>query len=369
MKNAMSKTGISVLLSQQQPIPLQVKLDCKAGELLALTGPSGSGKTTILRAIAGLYRARSGQIECNGEIWQDEKRFLVAHRRHVGLVFQQYALFPHLTVFDNIRLALPKQSKAEQSREVMTLLAQVHLAGLEKRYPKQLSGGQKQRVAVARALARKPAVLLLDEPFSAVDQVTRRKLYRELLLLRQSLAIPIILVTHDLEESALLADKIALLHKGEVLQTGTPETLLKRPQTVTIARLMDQQNVFEACVIEQAPNQTTLNWHGIVLHAKAQPVWPVGSNVHWMIPASGILLHRRDRPSRGEKENPLSGRIVEYFEINGQAHICVSVDQAPLCTLSINVPLHVAQRNRLRAGEAIGFSVLAQHIHLMPGKG
>jgi len=366
VKNAMSKVGISVLLSQQRPIPLQVKLDCKPGELLALTGPSGSGKTTILRAIAGLYQARRGHVECNDEIWQDGKRFLAAHRRHVGLVFQQYALFPHLTVFENIRLALPKQSKSKSYREVMTLLAQVHLTGLEKRYPKQLSGGQKQRVAVARALARKPAVLLLDEPFSAVDQVTRRKLYRELLLLRQSLAIPIILVTHDLEESALLADNIALLHKGEVLQTGTPETLLKRPQTVTIARLMDQQNVFEARVIEQAPNQTILNWHGIVLHAQAQPDWPVDGNVvHWMVPASGILLHRRDRPSRGEKENPLSGRIVEYFETNGQVHIYVSVDQAPLCKLNINVPLHVAQRNRLSLGETISFSILAQHIHLM----
>ncbi len=369
MKNAMSKAGISVSLSQQRSIPLQVKLTCKPGELLALTGPSGSGKTTILRAIAGLYRAEMGEIECNDEIWQDKKRFLPAYRRHVGLVFQQYALFPHLTVFDNIRLALPKQSRAEQSQEVMTLLAQVHLAGLEKRYPKQLSGGQKQRVAVARALARKPAVLLLDEPFSAVDQVTRRKLYRELLLLRQSLAIPIILVTHDLEESALLADKIALLHKGEVLQTGAPETLFKRPQTVTIARLMDQQNVFKACIIEQASDKTILDWHGITLQAHLQPDWPVGGKVYWMIPASGILLHRRDRPSRGEKENPLSGRIVEYFEISGQAHICVIVDQVPLCKLSFNVPLHVAQRNRLGLGEAIGFSVLAQHIHLMPGEG
>jgi len=360
----MSETGISVSLSQRKKIPLQVTLQCKPGELLALTGPSGGGKTTVLRAIAGLHKA-NGTVYCNGQIWQDKTIFLPAHQRHVGLVFQHYSLFPHLTVLDNIRIALAHQSKRQQKQQALKLLEQVHLSGLEQRYPKQLSGGQKQRVAVARALARQPAVLLLDEPFSAVDQVTRRKLYRELLALRQSLAIPSILVTHDLDESSLLADKMALLHKGEILQTGHPEILSNRPDSTLVARLMDQQNVFSATVISHQAQQTLLQWQGIILAVSLQPEWKSGQKIHWMIPPSGVLLHRQDRPSRGEKENPLSGRIIEYYEISGQAHLRVLIDQAAKAVLSVNVPLHVAQRNQLAQNKTIRLSLLAKAIHLM----
>ncbi len=361
----MSDAGISVFLSQRRKISLQVALQCRPGELLALTGPSGGGKTTVLRAIAGLHRVTTGAVHCNGETWQNEKIFLPAHRRHVGLVFQHYSLFPHLTVLDNIRIALPRQSGKKQKQQALTLLGQVHLAGLENRYPKQLSGGQKQRVAVARALARQPSVLLLDEPFSAVDQVTRRKLYRELLSLRQSLAIPIILVTHDLDESALLADKMALLHKGEILQTGQPETLANRPNSSLAARLMDQPNIFKATIIKHENQRTLLKWRQTVLEIPPQPEWEISQTVYWMIPPAGVLLHRHDRPSRGEKENPLSGRIIEYFEISGQAHMRVAIEQIANAILSVSVPLHVAQRNQLKQDKLIRLSLLARYIHLM----
>jgi molybdate transport system ATP-binding protein len=361
----MSEAGLSVFLSQHRPIPLKVTFQCQPGELLALTGPSGSGKTTILRAIAGLHKAETGKIRCNRETWQDNKIFLPAHQRHVGLVFQHYSLFPHLTVLDNIRIALPHSSNKKQTRQALKLLEQVHLSGLEQRYPKQLSGGQKQRVAVARALARQPSVLLLDEPFSAVDQVTRRKLYRELLVLRQSLSIPIILVTHDLEESALLADKIALLYKGTILQTGQPETLANRPDTSLVARLMDQQNVFTATVIKHENHRTLLKWQQTVLEIPPQSEWELNQTVHWMIPPAGVLLHRHDRPSRGEKENPLSGCIIEYFEINGQAHLRVAIEQVSNAILDVRVPLHVAQRNKLKHNKLIQLSLLADYIHLM----
>ncbi len=361
----MSDRGISVSLSQQRPIPLQVTLQCQPGELLALTGPSGSGKTTVLRAIAGLHRAPAGKVCCNGEIWQDEQTFLPAHKRHVGLVFQHYSLFPHLSVLDNILIALAATTRRDQQRQALKLLEQVHLSGLEKRYPRQLSGGQKQRVAVARALARQPAILLLDEPFSAVDQVTRRKLYRELLILRQSLAVPVILVTHDLEESSLLADKMALLHKGEILQTGQPETLANRPDSTMVARLMDQHNVFSATIIKHEADKTLLQWKQTLLETSPQPDWPVGQNVQWMIPTAGVLLHRHDRPSRGEKENPLSGRIIEYFEIGGLAHLRVALDQVQNAVLSVSVPLHVAQRNQLKPDKQVKLSLLAKSIHLM----
>jgi len=366
----MSDSAIHITLQQQQPIPLSVQLECQAGELLALVGPSGSGKTTILRAIAGLYKADKGHIICQGEAWQNSTQqiFLPAHQRHVGLVFQHYALFPHMTVLDNIQQALtdiPRQLRRSQALE---LLKKVHLEGLENRFPKTLSGGQQQRVAVARALARNPRVLLLDEPFSAVDQVTRRKLYRELLDLRNKHAMPMILVTHDLEESSLLADRIALLHKGEVLQTGTPEFVSAHPKTATVARLMDQQNLFTAQVLEHdtQAQKTCVRWRGWVLEANYQPQFQVNERVCWMIQSANVLLHRRDRPSNGDKENPLEGHIIEYMESSGLANILVEIDSGLKINIAMNVPLHVAKRNRLGLNEKVGISLLSAGIHLMP---
>jgi len=365
------EASIQVTLQQTQPIALSVELNGYGSELLALVGPSGSGKTTILRSIAGLYQSQQGYICCQGKIWQDSHQsiFLPPYRRHVGLVFQNYALFPHLTVAENIALALNHLTQSERQRYISTLLAKVHLDGLEHRYPNRLSGGQQQRVAVARALACNPKVLLLDEPFSAVDQVTRRKLYRELLALKRQLTLPIILVTHDLEESMLLADRMALLYKGKILQTGRPESIAAYPETATVARLMDQPNLFIATVAghNQQPPLTYLNWQGITLEACYQSQFTINTQVCWMIQSANILLHRRDRPSRGDRENPLQGNIIEYMEINGLSQIQVQLDkQLSNCCLAISVPIHVAKRNRLKLHDKIGLSLLAEGIHLMP---
>jgi molybdate transport system ATP-binding protein len=366
----MSESGIQVSLQQKRPIPLAVELQCQSGELLALVGPSGSGKTTILRAIAGLYQSQNAEIICQEEVWQHtaNKLFIPVHQRHVGLVFQHYALFPHMTVAENILQALAKDTKQQQKSQVLELLKKVHLEGLENRYPKTLSGGQQQRVAVARALARQPMVLLLEEPFSAVDQVTRRKLYRELLALKLSLDIPILLVTHDLEETALLADRMALLYKGEILQTGSPKYVASHPETATIARLMDQQNLFTAEVIAHNSDTkiTRLRWCDIELEAGYQPQFLVNQAICWIIQSSNILLHRRDRPSNGEKENPLQGKIIEYLESNGLANLLVQVDPKLNINFTVNVPLHVAKRNKLGLNEQIRISLLSEGIHLMP---
>ena len=209
-------SGLSVRLEQRAPIPLDAGLEVAAGELLALVGPSGSGKTTVLRCIAGLHRPAAGHVRCGDAAWFDAAAGidLPPQARSVGLVFQNYALFPHLSALENVATALGHLPREARGARASALLDRVHLAGLEARRPAELSGGQQQRVAVARALAREPKVLLLDEPFSAVDQVTRRKLQRELAELRRGLAIPMILVTHDLEEAAMLADRLALLHHG-----------------------------------------------------------------------------------------------------------------------------------------------------------
>ena len=233
--------GLHVELRQAAPIPLGVELSCREGEMLALVGVSGSGKSTILRTIAGLYRPEQGQVACGGETWMDTTRNIdvPTHLRRVGLVFQSYALFPHMTALRNVMTALGHRPAEERAERARAFLAQVRLPGLEDRRPMELSGGQQQRVAVARALAREPAVLLLDEPFSAVDRPTRRRLHAELAELRQSVRIPIVLVTHDIDEAVALADRICVLDRGETLQTGRPAELLAAPANSRVAMALD----------------------------------------------------------------------------------------------------------------------------------
>lgn len=237
--------GLVVNLRQSDPIPLQAAFRCAPGELLALVGPSGSGKTTILRAIAGLYKVREGLIGCGGSLWFDTEAGidLPAHERRVGLVFQSYALFPHLSALGNIAAALGHRPRAQRRERARELLATVHLAGLEDRKPAELSGGQQQRVALARALAREPAVLLLDEPFSAVDRRTRRLLHAELSELRKAIRVPIILVTHDLDEAGSLADRLAVLDRGELLQTGAPAEVAATPASQRVREALDLPEV------------------------------------------------------------------------------------------------------------------------------
>jgi molybdate transport system ATP-binding protein len=237
----MAEATLQVWLRQSGPIPLAVELSCDEGELLALVGPSGSGKSTILRTIAGLYRAREGRITCGGSVWFDSKSGVNVppHERRAGLVFQNYALFPHMTALRNVTVALGHRPRREREAKARQLLALVRLQGLEGRRPASLSGGEQQRVAVARALAREPAVLLFDEPFSAVDRRTRRKLHAELAELRKAVNIPIVLVTHDLEEAVSLADRMTVLDSGETLQTGKPSELINAPASARVADTLD----------------------------------------------------------------------------------------------------------------------------------
>ncbi|MFQ3666699.1 MAG: ABC transporter ATP-binding protein [Sphingomonadaceae bacterium] len=226
-------------LRSRQPIPLEASFAVAPGTLAAIVGPSGAGKTTILRAIAGLYRPEHAGIACAGETWAGPGLWLPPHRRRVGLVFQSYALFPHLSARANVAAALGHLPARDRVARAEALLEIVHLAGLGDRRPAQLSGGQQQRVAVARALARDPAVLLLDEPFSAVDRRTRRALQAELRELHAALGIPILLVTHDLDEAAGLADRLLVLEGGRLLQEGAPADVLARPACAAVRRALD----------------------------------------------------------------------------------------------------------------------------------
>ena len=243
----MSVADLEVDVCCEVPIPLQGRLVCNAGEMVALVGPSGAGKTTLLRAIAGLFPLEQGRVRVGSEIWFDsEKGIAVPTRaRHVGLVFQSYALMPHLDALHNVALSLLHLPRAQRLAQASEWLGKVRLTDEQQhRKPSQLSGGQQQRVALARALAREPDVLLLDEPFSAVDQLSRQGLYELLAELKQELLIPIVLVTHDLQEARLLADQIAVMDGGKILQQADPMQVYRAPVSARVADLVGIRNRF-----------------------------------------------------------------------------------------------------------------------------
>ncbi len=208
---------------------VSVGLSVEPGETFALVGPSGAGKTTVLRVVAGLLRPRSGRVALDGDVWLDTAAgvCLDPDRRSVGLVFQEYALFPHLSVEGNVGFG-------GRSR-VPELLERFRIADLAKAKPAELSGGERQRVALARALARDPAVLLLDEPMAALDAHTRAAVRAELQALLSDLALPTILVTHDFEDAAALADRVGVIADGRILQLGTPDELVAAPSDAFVA--------------------------------------------------------------------------------------------------------------------------------------
>ncbi len=224
-----------------------ISLDFPEGELVALLGPSGCGKTTLLRIIAGLESADSGQVLLEGEDATD----VHVRERQVGFVFQHYALFRHMTVFDNVAFGLrvrPRKirpSEVEIKKRVMRLLDLVQLGFLAERYPAQLSGGQRQRIALARALAVEPRVLLLDEPFGALDAKVRKELRRWLRALHDELHITSIFVTHDQEEALEVADKIVVMNKGNIEQIGSPRDVYEQPATPFVFDFLGQANRFE----------------------------------------------------------------------------------------------------------------------------
>jgi len=225
-----------------------ISLEIPTGELVALLGPSGCGKTTLLRIIAGMEVADAGQITFSGE----EATHLHTRERQVGFVFQHYALFRHMTVFENVAFGLRVKPRGERPPEakirekVMDLLKLVQLDWLAERYPSQLSGGQRQRIALARALAVEPRVLLLDEPFGALDTQVRKELRRWLRRLHDEMHISSVFVTHDQEEALEVADRVVVMNQGHIEQMGSPDEVYSNPATPFVYQFLGNVNVFHS---------------------------------------------------------------------------------------------------------------------------
>ena len=362
--------GLRATIRQAVPIPLDADLSCGRGEVLALVGPSGSGKSTLLRCIAGLHTPMEGRIACDGEAWFDagSRVNLSTARRRIGMVFQHYALFPHLSALENVREGMDDPGGPGSRERGRELLRKVHLDGLEMRKPHQLSGGQQQRVAVARALARDPQALLLDEPFSAVDRSTREKLYGELAELRRELKMPVVLVTHDLEEAAMLSDRVSILSRGKTLQTAPPLEVMERPASVEVARLVGLRNVFEGRVLSHHRDRgtTVMEWNGRRLDVRLQEGFPAGARVAWVLPAAGVLLMPRDRPPEGSRDNIVEGTVGRVVTLGSRVRVPVYVHGTDEALLTTTVPRHLAESYALAEGRPLSLRLRGGQIHLMP---
>jgi len=302
---------LKVMLRAEAPVALDLSFEVGPGELLALVGPSGSGKTTTLRAISGFWQPENARVEAAGATWLDTGRGLnlAPHRRRAGFVFQDYALFPHMTALGNVIAAMGDVPARSREAEAERLLRLVQLDGLGQRRPAELSGGQKQRVALARALARRPDVLLLDEPFSAVDRATRVQLHEELIGLRAQLSMPVVLVTHDIGEAQVLADRMLVIDRGQVVATGTTAAVMSDPAALRQMGLREVAAMLPARIAAQEPDGTTR------LETAGGPIWlpgldgVPGQRLRVRILAHEVIVSRA-RPEGLSAQNILAGRVV-----------------------------------------------------------
>ena len=365
--------GLAFSVEQSSPMPLSGAFHCEPGELLALVGQSGAGKTSILRMLAGLLKVEHGSVQVAGECWCDTSRnvYVPPHRRSVGLVFQNYALLPHMSALSNAALSLLHLPKAQRLDQARSWLDHVQLASeLQTRRPAELSGGQQQRVAIARALAREPKLLLLDEPFSAVDQMSRRSLYQLLADLHRNLPIPIILVTHDLHEAGLLADRLVVMDVGKVLQQGKPSEIHRSPRNARVADLVGIHNRFQGQWLGPAdrPGYGHLQWlasstdatgtYQMVVRDKGK--LPIGQAVTWVVPRDGITLLERAPADVAE----FWTRLVDARSLAEITLATFAFDDIPGANLQLT--LSGPQRRDIQIGERFGVRLNLDMVHVMP---
>ena len=383
--------GLQVQLRSASPIRLEAEFDCGAGELVALVGPSGSGKTSMLRAIAGLWTPADvqGHIRVAGQTWLDTAASvqLSPQQRRAGLVFQHYALFPHMTAHANVALAA---GPGWTSDDVQSLLARLGLAALAGRRPSQLSGGQQQRVALARALVRVmptpmaasdssaihlSGVLLLDEPFSAVDAPTRQTLYRELAALRQKVSVPMVLVTHDLQEARRLADRVVIVDAGQTLQIGPPARVFASPRNARVAELVGIQNHFEGRFFKDQPGWGRLRWTDAAQPDRHLDLPVVDKDkiaedtpVTWVMNGEEVdVLGDGDAvPTPSEGQTRLRCQLMEVLSL-GEISLCtLSPESLPNQTLTLNLTTRLLGRLQVGAGDWVQVLIAPAALHIMP---
>ena len=332
----------------------RLSLDLAAGEFFALLGPSGCGKTTLLRMLAGFETPDEGRILLGGH----DIAPVLPHERPVNMMFQNYALFPHLSVRDNIAFGLKRagMARAEIAERVADMVALVKLQGLEKRKPDQLSGGQRQRVALARSLARRPKVLLLDEPLAALDKKLRESTQQELMELQRRLGMTFIIVTHDQEEAMTMANRIGVMDAGRLEQVAPPRDLYEAPATCWVAGFVGDINLFEGDIIMQEHRRlmvTTRASDAVVVTAPRQP--PAKTAVTVAIRPEKVRLSRRGPAADTEHArsiNRLEGVVTDIGYLGGSTVYTIKLDSGAVLRATV-VNIARLDRDTYSAGQRV----------------
>ena len=349
------------------------------GGVAALFGPSGAGKTLTLQCMAGLLRPDTGRIVVDGRVLFDgaSGAEVPPQARRVGYVFQGYALFPHLTVAENVGFGLRGRGAAERTRRVAEVIDRLGLGGLERRHPRELSGGQRQRVALGRALAIDPALLLLDEPLSALDAPLRRTLRDELRAVLREWGTAAVVVTHDFTEAYRLGDRIIVYESGRVVQSAPRAELLWQPASESVARIMGIPNLLHGTVIKATPDRIQLRWRGQTLEAVNSPVRsylpPPGAPLAFFIRPEYVRLIRKDRVVADLRHhmNLMRGEVVADEDFGTTWTLRIRLDEPGLPAqgawdLEVEVPHLVYEILDLACDRRWEFSIHRGSIHVLP---
>ncbi len=330
-------------------------------QVLILFGPSGSGKTTVLRCLAGLEQPDGGRIQFGDLVWCDVQRGVrqVPQRRSIGYLPQDYALFPHLSVRRNIEYGLSELSSSARAQRVSELVTLFHLEGLEHRMPGELSGGQQQRVGLARAVARHPSLLLLDEPLSALDAPVRAKIQGELRMLLKQLGIPAVVVTHDWAEALALGDRLVVMSHGRMVQEGSPQSVFSRPVDQEVARVVGVDTVVPGRVVDETAGLMTVEVAGRRLTAVAGE--GLGSAVFACIRAEDVILESVGSGVTSAR-NHLAGVVSHIQSVGALARVQVDCGFSLAALVTRSALLELG----LQAGTPVRAAIKAGAIHLVP---
>lgn len=346
MTNALELTNVSVAL-ENTPIVQNIDLRLAQGDIGCLLGPSGCGKTTLLRAIAGFEAITSGQIEVAGQAVSQPGQMIPVEKRQVGMVFQDYALFPHLSVKDNIAFGLRRFKAAERERRIQELADMLRIGELLQAYPHRLSGGQQQRVAIARAMAPKPRILLLDEPFASLDVELREEIAREIRHVLKQDGITTILVSHNQFEAFAMADEIGVMKAGQLLQWSTAFELYHEPSSAYVADFVGEGVFLPGTIIDELSVTTELG----VLHTDQPMAYAPGTLVSVLIRPDDVIH---------DDDSPATARVLDKAFRGAEFLYTLALDSGAR-VLSL-VPSHHAHGK----GTNIGIRVEMDHLVVFP---